>query len=424
MGFCRSPIAMVFLSAALLAPLAPLAGCEIIAGIDDKTLAGVGASADGAGAAGGSAGAAGGGAGGWVVGDPLCAPGSIDTTSCAQSVCDNVTDSKSSSCHCGSCNHSCGGKLCVAGYCQATIMTSGLPFVYRVATNGKAVYFASSDSNDTNGAIYALPLDASDISDPTPFALLKGYTEAIEVIAADCNNVYFAEKFKSSLFSIPLTGGMPSLISATEPSVVAIVADGTNVYWVSGSDGNQGAVRMWDPAAKVLRSIAQGQSSPFGLAVDNTHIYWSLNGPDLATNGIRRTTIPTTAAQPDVRIVTQGGQPSGIAVDDESVYWIEKKAPSSIMRAPKAGGMTSVEVATTTGPLGDSIAVDENYVYWIEDSGIRKRRKDLGEPAESVANSSVSGQYFMLYWLTIDRSRLYFANTSTSSDGAVMWVAK
>jgi hypothetical protein len=427
MRLCRPPIVFFF----FLAPLVLLSGCEIIAGIDDKTLADARVDAGTGGAGGGStsSGGAGGGstgagdAGGPIVGDPLCAPGSLGAASCEGSSCNDGTDTQSTSCHCGACDHSCGGSMCVLGHCKPIIMSSALPFVYRVATNGKVVYFASSDASDTNGKIFGLPLDANRITDHTPFELSTGSTAAVEVIAADCDNVYFAEKFGSKVFRIPLAGGAPSLISDQDYAVSIIVADGANVYWITGSDGSGGMVKMWDPMTKIPRPVASGQPFPFGLAVDKTHIYWSIGGSDpTAGKGIRRAIIPVMAEQPSVNIVIDSGQPTGIAVDEESVYWVEK-SPPSIMRAPKAGGSSGVTLATAAGQLGDAIAVDATHVYWIDDAGVRKRRKDGTGPAVDVANTMISGEPISAYWFTLDRSRVYFA-TPSATDSTVMWVAK
>jgi hypothetical protein len=65
-------------------------------------------------------------------------------------------------------------------------------------------------------------------------------------------------------------------------------------------------------------------------------------------------------------VIDQGLTGFGIAFDDTYVYWVDSTMVGTIMRAPKTGGTATV-VARDTQPL--AIAVDANAVYWSDQGG-------------------------------------------------------
>jgi hypothetical protein len=78
--------------------------------------------------------------------------------------------------------------------------------------------------------------------------------------------------------------------------------------------------------------------------------------------------VPVADAAPTV-VVTDGGLPWGLAVDDTTVYWTDELA-DRVMSAPLTGGPAQV-VANTGTPSPIGLAIDDAYVYWASYKGQR-----------------------------------------------------
>jgi hypothetical protein len=67
-----------------------------------------------------------------------------------------------------------------------------------------------------------------------------------------------------------------------------------------------------------IKTLASGQSSPYGVAVDSTSVYWTNSGVGTSDGAVMKVPIgggtPTTLAS--------GPTSFGIAVDATSVYWV------------------------------------------------------------------------------------------------------
>lgn len=411
---------------ALIALLAVLGGCEILAGIGEKTLSDGGIIPGVEGVDGGSVMVPGGVDPGGV--DPACLQGGPPDAVCPPTDCNAEMDTKSDRCNCGACGHSCSGGTCSDGVCAPMTMLSGLPSIDRVATNGTSVFFASRNATDNKSTLYGLPRRAGDLSamSALPYAFGSPIQGAISAIAADCSRVYLSPQSpdamgKVHVYALSLNGKKLDLIASVDAPVSQIIADGARAYW-TGGNMSKGFVEMWDPATMMRSTLSQPPTS--GLAVDTTHLYWSVTDKDPKTSGIRRARISELGLMPIVEIVIQGRTPTAIAVDDAFVYWVETGSSSTaIFRAKKEGSDGAKPASLVTGSIEHAIAVDATNVYWIEDNTIRKRSKEGNDAPVVLADRTPFGKAFQSHWLTIDRSRVYFADTSTNSS-TVMWVAK
>jgi hypothetical protein len=74
-------------------------------------------------------------------------------------------------------------------------------------------------------------------------------------------------------------------------------------------------------------ALAVGQSSPFGIAVDATSVYWANNGDG---------TLMKVAVGGGKAVAIASGQsgPTGVAVDAAYVYWTNKTG-GTVMRVVK-----------------------------------------------------------------------------------------
>lgn len=405
-------LALVVLGAT--AYVAAASGCEIIGGINEKTI-----------------GSAGDGGLSKVAGDPLCAPGIMPAGSCGGAGCSDKTAKDVDPCHCARCDHSCGGSTCQGSFCEPVHITDGFPYMYRIATNGEAIFLSSHSSASTMGGIYSLPLDPK--APEVPTRLSTDRVIEAGALAVDCSFVYFAGDPvvpAAGLFRVPVKGGAVEEISADEPGVSRIVTDGVNLYWISVNANSVGRVRMRYGASGQTREITGDLVDPSDIKVDGTFIYWSLGGLDQVamTGSIFRATIPKETESPSIEmIVANAGHARALTLDEAWVYWLNDTivpGTNIIMRKKKDGSGLPLEVASHPLKIERSIAVDAAHVYWISNEALFKRSKDGALPTLSITNPSNLGQWDA--WATgfvIDRSRVYFVDTH-ADQSPVNWVAK
>lgn len=354
------------LTLALLAPLALLAGCELIAGIDDKELG-----AGGAGGATATATAASTGTGA-ALPIPLCES--------VQPPCDSN--------------------------CNPDNQSVDLMSLRQVVTDGRFLFF---DGQNATGHAAIHYMDLADMVSGSAPAIDTTSLAPITALAVDCDNIYFSHPngpVHSIFFAAGPNETVHTIADEGEP-ISSIVANDAVIAWVTDSEG--GAVRLWDKSSSsvdspVVLDVATEQPEPRGLAIDTATIYWSTT---LASapggRAIKYASIELDAmGKRRTGTVVEGYGPSGLAVDDAWVYWIDI-ATAALMKAPKEGGDAQTLVGNLPpGPDGDVIAVDEAFVYWIEgDQFVRRASKTGMDTAEYVASES------KLAWLAIDRAWVY-----------------
>lgn len=437
-----------------------LSACELIAGIEEKTL--VTGPAGGGGAAPNSDGGMAGGGGTGLctekpapppaftreAGDPLCAAGIVNGGGCDTAQC-ITADKNSNPCHCGVCDRACGGPYCVGGVCEVhDIISFGtpLPIASRLATNGLSLFISSFPVDDSGGAVYSVPLSGDFPVEPV---LLLTHPSPVGAVAADCENLYFAEHDPGGVSNVRLMMAplhCPSEVVEIEQGtsqVTDILADGTNVYWIfggeSGKTGPNGEIWVRYGATGKAEKVVSGLNSPMSLAGDDAYVYFNERATtNPGVDGqIQRFAKPKEAGgtvSPEV-IVATAGDPRGIAVDEAHLYWfdgnqmnINGKFEVRIQRAPKGlpqqtGGL-DVRATIAGSALATQIAVDDKFLYWTDAEGFRRKPKDVANLGMEVklfgATSPVS---YSPSFFVADRSRLYVTHADTTAS-RIYWVAK
>jgi hypothetical protein len=124
------------------------------------------------------------------------------------------------------------------------------------------------------------------------------------------------------LYIAPLTGGSATKLAST--SAAALAADGTNVYYVAGSNAGPGVVGF----------------------------------------------VPLSGGSPTLLASGRIGSLVAVAVDDQNVYWIEGEGTiqrGAVAAVPKAGGQVTVLASGLSDPL--AIAVDGSGIYFANTAG-------------------------------------------------------
>lgn len=185
-------------------------------------------------------------------------------------------------------------------------------------------------------------------------------------VAVDDTNVFWTTYEESgSIMLVGKSGGIVNFIAMGKQTYpAAIVADESDIYWISFGDG---AVKG---ASTFIDNIASGQvAARSGLALTEDHVYWI---DDDATGGIaaRRASRGADGTVTElVRLLpAESGADGNLAVDGASIYF--PTATCSIAQAPGAGGeATMLSFSEAFGcPL--RVAAADGVLYFTSSAGV------------------------------------------------------
>ena len=209
--------------------------------------------------------------------------------------------------------------------------------------------------------------------------VLAANQDRLRAIAVDDRNVYWTsggvmdfgtnEPSDGRVWAVPLAGGTPTSIASGFQRPKLIAAAGGRVVFgnhdISASPGSQ-IIQIVDGTATVLTTTT---GSLFGLAVDDTTVYWSEAGD-------RVRSMPLSGG--DARTLASGqAHPNQIAVEGGIVYWAtngtgEANAPAlgGVWRVPAIGG---TPVAIVDGrPWMYSLSVGGGGVAFVEEVPLQR----------------------------------------------------
>ena len=131
-------------------------------------------------------------------------------------------------------------------------------------------------------------------------------------------------------------GGAAVTLLASNQNAASLAVEGESLYWTNaGPPSFSGTVMkcaLPDCApngGKALTTLAAEQSLPYGIAVDDTYVYWVTEGGNVMRCKLGGCPIVDGKVPP---LVTGQNVSAGIAVHDKSIYWTNFADPGSVMK--------------------------------------------------------------------------------------------
>ena len=237
-----------------------------------------------------------------------------------------------------------------------------------------------------------------------PETVVSGQAD-LTALAVDASFAYWTNSAAAGkIMKISLNGGRPEMVAVDPSSEVAV--DASNVYWFS-----LGRLKMVSKRGGTAATLATGDEESSGrIALDSTHVYWTNPGTWEENCGFCKKDgsvmkVPIAGGKQTTLVAGQPG-PGVIAVDSTGVYYATENVyggigDGRIMKLPLDGGRPE-PLATNQSPSG--LAIDESSVYWPGDGAVLKVSKSGGAVATlasiSDATTDFLGDETALYWLT------------------------
>lgn len=328
--------------------------------------------------------------------------------------------------NCGACGKSCHGGTCSNGTCSYDVnqlYTEVGVGIVQVATDDTNVYWTTSAGGagkvakvaKTGGPITVLATGFS----PQGITVQGGF-----VYWTDLGNVTVPGGPLNKIQRTPVGGGATTTISENIDQPFHIVADDTNVYWLSSERSPCNCTTTM--STKLFKAPITGVNVA-GTQVNTTTIFGEAGG--LAGNSHSLYIIRRGAYDPGTFTYPRGGiarvlkttgvvstvatdqhYPTALSVNSDFAFWTGDDFPQSGRRMQR-GRFSDLTVSSLTADIGtvDDSATDANLVVWLGSTVIRKIHTD-GSGADLVAENQNT-----LRAIALDTTHVYWAGANGST---------
>jgi hypothetical protein len=215
------------------------------------------------------------------------------------------------------------------------------------------IYWTSS-----NGEARA-NLDGSGVVDP----LFSAAPSNFAGLAVGGGYLYWTANQAIGRASTDGCGANPAFVpvsGSAEQDPIDVAVDASHIYW---TDGGVGIGRASLDGSAVNENFLTG-IQPVTVAVDANYIYWA--NQNAGVYSIGRANLNGTA--PNASFIKLSAPAGRLALDAEHIYWVNSSG-HAIGRANLNGTSPDESFIAVTGSPGNptGVAVDANYVYWSHD---------------------------------------------------------
>jgi hypothetical protein len=138
-------------------------------------------------------------------------------------------------------------------------------------------------------------------------------------------NIYWIQNGGGAIAVSPLTGGTMGVAVSTASGTKGVSLNGVQAYVTVTGGVWRYPLNSSAPAAK---SIAAGQSSPYGITTDASAVYWTNEGDGTVMRNGLDGGIPHVLARNQT-------SPGNIVVGTTHVFWVNRSSSGSVMKVAK-----------------------------------------------------------------------------------------
>jgi hypothetical protein len=234
--------------------------------------------------------------------------------------------------------------------------------VTALALGGSTLYFASASADEGTSTISSVAVTGGA---STEIATASGWAGDLAVGSAMVYWSYVGQG--SGILQAPLAGGAAESLYHEGSRVTFLWLDETSIFFADTGTGPQtGAIGEVRVASGYATLITDQLARPYHLVGNEEFLY-------AATAGDGRVRRITKSGDSVSTLVSGQAEPYGVALDETGVYWTNRAAEAATGECTGANGSVgawlfdragSVELASGLAcPMG--IAVDESGIYWV-----------------------------------------------------------